>query len=130
MKRRVLLFLAALAAAGCAVGPNYTKPLQGPDAGWHPSPNAAALIAAEAKADAAWWRTWGDPTLTALIEQAARNNHDVRLAATRVQEARAVFSGAGAAGLPSLNASGTAQRQGRSENAWIPAAPGIITQSA
>lgn len=130
MKPRVLLFLAALAAAGCAVGPNYTQPQPVPDAGWHPSPNAAALMAAEAKTDAAWWRTWGDPTLTALIEQAARNNHDVRLAATRVQEARAMFSGAGAAGLPSLEASGTAQRQGRSENAWMPAAPGVKTQSS
>jgi multidrug efflux system outer membrane protein len=36
-----------------------------------------------------WWQAFGDPQLAALVERARVNNADVRLAAARVQEARA-----------------------------------------
>lgn len=38
---------------------------------------------------AAWWAAWGDPTLTALVEEALGANHDIVIAVHRVAEARA-----------------------------------------
>jgi len=37
----------------------------------------------------AWWESYGDPILSDLIRRAARENRDVRIAAERVQAARA-----------------------------------------
>jgi len=40
-------------------------------------------------ADQAWWDIFQDGTLKALVDEALRNGYDVRLAAARVEEARA-----------------------------------------
>ncbi len=50
---------------------------------------AAAAPAAEAAPEVAWWERYGDPVLTDLIQRAARENRDVRIAAERVRAARA-----------------------------------------
>jgi len=63
-----------------------------------------------------WWTTFGDPTLTSLIARAASANPDLRLAALRIQEARAQRAVAGAAAWPSLNAAASWQGQRLSEN--------------
>ncbi len=65
---------------------------------------------------AAWWRSFDDPALDALIGRAGEVNHDVRLARARVREARALAGIAAAANQPSLNANGTATRGRLSEN--------------
>jgi NodT family efflux transporter outer membrane factor (OMF) lipoprotein len=39
--------------------------------------------------EVAWWERFGDPVLTDLIERAARENRDVKIAAERVRAARA-----------------------------------------
>lgn len=39
----------------------------------------------------AWWSLLGDPTLNAVVEQALKNNTDVRLASERLNEAGAVL---------------------------------------
>lgn len=36
-----------------------------------------------------WWQQWNDPVLTQLIEQGLQHGHDVRIARSRLQEARA-----------------------------------------
>jgi outer membrane protein, multidrug efflux system len=83
-------FLVALLlplAAGCAVGPNYEQPtvpapehyreIQGP-----PAPPGSL-------ADQPWWEVFHDEALQKLIDEALANGYDVRLAAWRVEEARA-----------------------------------------
>ena len=54
-----------------------------------PDSFAAAAPAAEAAAEVAWWERFGDPVLSDLIQRAARENRDVRIAAERVRAARA-----------------------------------------
>jgi outer membrane protein, multidrug efflux system len=94
-----LLTLAASALAGCAVGPDYVRPpITSPDrirdaaadaeAGAVPDAGPDAAQAASL-ADRAWWEIFPDPTLHALIDEALRNGFDLRLAAARVEEARA-----------------------------------------
>jgi NodT family efflux transporter outer membrane factor (OMF) lipoprotein len=51
-----------------------------------------------------WWRAFGDPVLDRLVEQALAHNTDLRSAAARVTEARALVDVQRAAGLPTLEA--------------------------
>ena len=86
--RRLALVLAGVACGSCAVGPNYERP-QVPV----PSQFYGEQAAAEAQsfADLPWWEVFDDPVLKDLIGQAVRNGYDARLAAARVEEARARY---------------------------------------
>ncbi|HXA15703.1 MAG TPA: efflux transporter outer membrane subunit [Thermoanaerobaculia bacterium] len=89
MKRAIIILMTTAALAGCkTVGPNYQRPpVAIPDQfyGANGTPSAASL------ADAPWFDVFGDPTLRALIDEALRNGYDARIAAARVEEARARF---------------------------------------
>jgi multidrug efflux system outer membrane protein len=98
---------AALALPSCTVGPNYQKPpvtvpdqLYGRIYGATGAPDPASL------ADAKWFDIFGDPVLRSLIDEALRNGYDVRIAATRVEEARARYGIAGAARHPEVDYEG------------------------
>ena len=45
--------------------------------------------AGNAEAIGRWWRLFGDPTLESLVEAAIRENKDIKIAASRIREARA-----------------------------------------
>lgn len=87
MKTLLLPLAASLLLAACATTP---VPAPEPSAPLSPSFRSAgpASVAADA-ADARWWTGFGDATLTALVETALRNNHDIAAALQRVQAARA-----------------------------------------
>jgi NodT family efflux transporter outer membrane factor (OMF) lipoprotein len=96
--RRSALALLLLPAA-CA-GPSPPVPPEAavlPPLDWRTSPGPTA------PADARWWQLFGDPVLSALVEQARANNVDVAIAAARVQEARAQERLARAQLVPSLD---------------------------
>ncbi|MFT2788532.1 efflux transporter outer membrane subunit [Serratia sp. T13T92] len=85
----VLLPLSALLLlAGCsAVGPDYAPPSS-------PLPISFGEPTAELGTGAVeveWWRTFDDPALTALIQQALAANHDIGIAAMRLEEAKAML---------------------------------------
>ncbi|URW75081.1 efflux transporter outer membrane subunit [Sphingomonas donggukensis] len=61
-------------------------------------------VASAGQVDARWWESFGDPTLAQLVDDARRNNPDVRVAIARVEEARATEAGSRALLLPSLSA--------------------------
>jgi multidrug efflux system outer membrane protein len=86
MRTLSALPLALLTLAGCAVGPNYQRPSMSAPAQFHGqmSPAQAASLA-----DRAWWEIFNDATLESLIDEALRNNYDLRAARWRVEEARA-----------------------------------------
>ncbi len=58
----------------------------------------------------AWWRVFRDPMLDSLIERAAKKNIEVRIAASRVIEARATTGIARSALLPSLGQTSSVNR--------------------
>lgn len=81
---------------GCTVGPRFVPPKADTPATWSkesmqvvPGQGSASRVAALPMTEVQWWRTLGDPTLTSLIERAARANLDVRQAVLRIAEARA-----------------------------------------
>ena len=79
--------VATAVLGGCAIGPNYKRP----SVAEPPTFRGQATAEAASLADAPWWDVFQDPSLNALIQEALRNNYDVRIAAARVQEARANF---------------------------------------
>src|SRR5947209_7126459 len=90
MKRSLLSVPAVLVVLGvlsaCATGPKYQRP-----ALTLPEQTRGQATAAEAAslADQAWWDVFQDDALKGLIAEALKNGYDVRLAAWRVEEARA-----------------------------------------
>ena len=93
----------ALGLAGCAVGPNYKRPLVPVPERFYGDERAAE---ARSVADVPWWGIFDDPILKRLIEEALRNGFDARLAAARVQEARARFGVARSQFFPSVDYEG------------------------
>lgn len=82
--RKTVTALALLAVAGCATVPELKKPALDLPAAWPPaSGQSAAQVAPD------WWKAFGDPRLDALVQEALEHNADIRLAAARIEEARA-----------------------------------------
>ncbi|THD64818.1 efflux transporter outer membrane subunit [Phenylobacterium sp.] len=106
MFRPLLLAAAGLALAGCAVGPDFKAPAA-PLTGAYATPAPTDAAGADL---AAWWRGFGDPQLTRVVERAAAQNLDVAQAAARVRQSRAALKAAGAALLPEVGAQAGAAR--------------------
>lgn len=112
MKRGLVLLLLL---AGCSVGPDYRPPKLATPAQWA-EPLAGGATNSPAQL-AQWWKGFNDPELDSLIRRAALTNLDLRIAIARVQEARALRSGALADFLPTVAASGAYKKQHLSPNA-------------
>jgi NodT family efflux transporter outer membrane factor (OMF) lipoprotein len=121
MRAVFLIFLVSALAVGC----NYRKetdippPVEVPGTfsegseapptpETEPEPDALpqAKTGPEAIRDVRWWRQMGDPTLTALIEEALRRNQTVRAGWARVQQARYIANQVRAARMPQIGAVG------------------------
>jgi NodT family efflux transporter outer membrane factor (OMF) lipoprotein len=88
-----------IATSGCAtslpqwarnkfkVGPNYVRPPAPVAPAWIESDNSK--LTCDPVNDCLWWTVFNDPTLNGLIETAYRQNLDLRVAGTRILEARA-----------------------------------------
>jgi len=115
-----LVLTAAGTLAGCSVGPDYKRPaVPAPESFYGSSgPALAASLA-----DARWFDVFSDPVLRSLIEEALHNGYDVRLAAARVEEARAKYGIAGSLYYPALGYSAGLTREKTSAYAT----PGDVT---
>ncbi|MCP5523174.1 MAG: efflux transporter outer membrane subunit [Verrucomicrobiales bacterium] len=110
-----------LGVLGCRVGPDYQPPeVRVPDA-WHQA--AAVDVSSPASSLVRWWTLFQDPTLEALINRASTGNLNLKIAAARIDEARALRGVARSGLLPQVNATGNAQVMRFSE-ATTPVPPG------
>ena len=91
--RRAALAIVVVSAAletGCLVGPNYQKPkVATPPAYRGPDNSSAGSAAEQSLGDEKWWTVFRDEQLQKLIRLALQQNFDLRLAASRVEQARA-----------------------------------------
>ncbi|HXG63330.1 MAG TPA: efflux transporter outer membrane subunit [Planctomycetota bacterium] len=97
--RRPALRAAALAAvllatSACAVGPDYEPPRPSLRESWSALEEAGPEDAHRPRARTAdlaeWWTSFGDPALASLVARALEENLELREAASRVREARAL----------------------------------------
>src|SRR5262245_26990621 len=100
---RVLAVAGLLLLAGCAVGPDYKRPSIDSPATFR----FDSTITNGALAELAWWGIYQDQTLQALIREAFTNNYDLRIAATRVEQAQALAMQARSQFVPSASYGGT-----------------------
>jgi multidrug efflux system outer membrane protein len=105
MRRWVARLVLGLALAGCTVGPDYRRPEVPSPEVWRDGP---AVADAASLADLAWWELFEDPELRGLVEFALRANKDLRIAVTRVDQARALLGVTRADQFPQVDAGASA----------------------
>ena len=77
--------LLLVSASGCMMGPNFQKPVVN-----SPEKFRFDSLRADTVLNLKWWELFNDKHLKALIDTALKYNKDVQIAASRVEEARAV----------------------------------------
>lgn len=80
---------AALLLGGCAVGPDYSAPSVTAQFPASFAQTSAGL--GPGKVEIEWWRVFDEPALVTLIQQALAANHDIGIAAMRLEEAKAIL---------------------------------------
>lgn len=101
----VLFFVFSL--FGCAVGPDYVRPvIPVPDA-WHSVP--AAKERAYPESLSTWWASFNDRELSSLMDRAVTGNLDMKKARAKVREARAQRAVALGGLFPALDATASGQ---------------------
>ena len=116
MKTKIFLALSASALlfSACSLAPEYQKP-------------SLELPAAkqEININADWFKGFNDKKLDLLIEEALKNNDDLKLAVANVQKARAQYDISQADLYPQIDLNAAAMRQKRSTNAFPGAFGGL-----
>lgn len=116
----VLAVASVLTLGACTVGPDYRRPEIETAAQWPADrPGSPAQQAGER-----WWELYGDATLNTLIDEALKNNLDLRLAIERVNEAQAQARFTNTDNAPNINARAGVNRTQFSEIGSQPTPPG------
>jgi len=124
-----VFIICALLNACTVVGPDYAEPKFTTEDNWFSSERAEAVVDERMPIQIDWWQVFNDPLLSKIIEQAAQNNLDIKIAEANIRKARAIRSGKGADYYPSIESSVDVMRESLSENGRLPASsiPGIAS---
>jgi NodT family efflux transporter outer membrane factor (OMF) lipoprotein len=131
--RAAFAVLAGALVASCTLGPDYKRPVIQPPSTFRGAESASAeattrQASAESLADVKWFDVFGDDTLTQLVAAALKQNFELRIAAERVLQARALYGITRADQFPTVGASVDANAVRSSQagaNRGIP--PGLNT---
>jgi outer membrane protein, multidrug efflux system len=93
----LFILLQACAITHVSELPKISAPLKWADGG-------------DLRVERGWWASFGDPVLTGLIDEALLHNLDLRVALSRIAEARALGNAQRSSVLPSLDANFGGQR--------------------
>jgi multidrug efflux system outer membrane protein len=90
MGKCLALLCAALVLSGCTMGPNYRRPTVAvPPTYRGLAPDGTAQTETATLGDQKWWDIFQDEHLRTLIRTALQQNYDLRIAASRILEAKA-----------------------------------------
>jgi multidrug efflux system outer membrane protein len=92
------LLLVSMMLSGCAVGPDFKDPVVG-----MPETFRTQMVPADIAEDLKWWELFDDPVLYTLVITALENNRDVKIAASRIEQARTTVGFTRADQFPRLN---------------------------
>jgi NodT family efflux transporter outer membrane factor (OMF) lipoprotein len=113
----------ALAAAGCAVGPDYQRPPIQTAPRWSaPLPAHGGDVSELSR----WWLAWGDSTMVDLIARAQAASPSIELAHARIAEARATLRAQTATLLPGFTARAVDERSKGGIQGSPPVAPAQV----
>lgn len=113
--------LVGAALVGCMVGPDYRRPRPDVPVNWI-GPTGAARAPASQPSVAntqpveitRWWASFGDPTLDSLVDRSIKWNLDLRIASSRIRQARAARRIAQSGLFPTVDTSAAYRRTGSS----------------
>lgn len=115
MHKYILLLLVGLGAgiSGCTMAPKYTRPGSPVPAAWpgHADGNTTNGGGAHAPVTLPWRDFFTNGPLQQVIELALANNRDLRVAALKIEKARAAYRIQRADLLPTVNATGYGVKQ-------------------
>ena len=98
---RLVLTSALLSLGGCAVGPDFQAPQAQLPTQWRDAGAGGPASAPVAQpVNDAWWDSFGDPELSALVAEASAANPDILIAYERLRQSRAALRVSEADGLP------------------------------
>jgi NodT family efflux transporter outer membrane factor (OMF) lipoprotein len=113
--RASVLTAALWLLAGCTLGPDFSSPETATPTTWFsdrpPPVEKTPSRAVSEPIDAAWWRLFGDPQLTELVQRVVSANLDVRLAAIRIEQSRAERGVVASAQYPQISGNASYVRQ-------------------
>ena len=118
MTKRFAALLAVL-LAGCAIGPDYQRPEV-------ELPADFGVVQSSAQAPEHWWSLFQDPVLDKLVDEALAANRDLRMAAQRIEQARAQFIITRAGLSPDAGVQYDASRTRSSEMSSFPPPPDAL----
>ncbi|HEY1481155.1 MAG TPA: efflux transporter outer membrane subunit [Candidatus Acidoferrum sp.] len=105
MTKCIALLSVALLLSGCTVGPNYKRPVAAVPPSYRGiGPGGTAESGTISLGDQKWWEVFQDEQLRSLIRTALQQNYDLRIAASRILEARAQLGITRADQFPTLSA--------------------------
>jgi multidrug efflux system outer membrane protein len=109
-KHTYFIYFAVIAQVltACTVGPNYQRPDANPPSVFR---GLGRPSSAESLADLPWWNLFRDSVLQELIRESLTSNFDLRIAISRIEQARAQLTQARAQFFPHLALQGGASRQ-------------------
>ena len=107
---RLTLLAAALATAGCAVGPDYKRPAPDLPVAWTLEAPWRTGAPADASDKGAWWQAFGDAQLDDLEQRALAGNPTLAIAAAHLAQARATVTAQSAGLFPQLSLGSKDQR--------------------
>jgi len=116
--KQLTMLIAAASLAACAIGPDYVRPKTQVAGEFHGAQEATYKAGAPV---VEFWRTFDDPVLTLLIDDALRANTDLRVAVARLDQARAITRQSRLDLFPTVTAEGGYTR----ERASAAQAPGV-----
>ena len=101
---KIVTLMIIMPLAGCAMGPDFKKPvLETPDNFRFSDSKSKEIV------NLKWWELFDDPVLYSLVVSALTDNKDLRIAASRIEEARAALGFTKADQYPRLDVEGSAR---------------------
>lgn len=100
-----ILVLGSLSS--CAVGPNFVKPETPVNEKFSTKESGYSNTSAVPQ----WWRKFNDQKLNSLVDRALAANHDLRIAAANIEEARALRNAARFDYFPTVTSGGSYTNQ-------------------
>lgn len=88
MLRTLTISIACLLLSACMVGPDYKEPPKNIAPNWLRDSKSSSVKQTPIH-DEAWWQTFHDPNLTALIHQGYQNNLTLQIAGAHILQTRA-----------------------------------------
>ena len=101
-----------LALAGCAAGPDYTRPAVETPPAYKEVGEWVVAKPADTAPKGQWWAAFRDPVLDGLMEQVSVSNQSLKAAEARYSQARAAVQSARAQLFPTVGAGANAARTG------------------